>query len=741
MTDEASKYAKLAEEYDHSGKLYAAIYYYVTSSKKFFRHSSKGRSPRPTCLRSWLNGQVFKSEVQAAELLLAGIKSKEIDPSFVTKAEYYINRAEELKRFGLKYEHHKSEQQLALEKAEFFLKQALNEDEEANVQDAIDLYAQAVELCLMARKNTTNAELQKRLGHLAKRALDRAEDLKKLTPVNRKDNLLLVNQSKISQSFGNLAVEDESKGIENQHVCGSSKYSAEELEVIRITSVINGREYVPFMHVDLRERFAYPVSFSDKHGKLTLSDKQRQRFARWVRPEEIIDQPCIIHCVDSGSIKQTLISDCSFIASLAVSARYEIRFNKKLITNIIYPKHKNGDPAYNPCGKYMIKLHLNGISRKVGSLLSHEIIIDDYLPISQYGELLCSYSQRRNELWVSLLEKAYMKVMGGYDFPGSNSNIDLHALTGWIPDRIAIKSSTTEFDKDKVFDQIFDRYHKGDCLVTIATGQLSQNDQDRSGLVECHAYAMLDVRKLMGRKLFLLKNPWTHLRWKGNYSERDSTNWTEEMQRALSYKPLDAQQFDDERFCGKPRCFRNSAKTTIKDFFAILVDPAPFIDGTRINSPHYLCKMVIGVSEQSSYTLVISQFEKLTTIYYTLREVGEWKGCTAGGCYNNRQTYPRNPIYQLSLDGYSDENVLCIDLKGPKQYSIGFDVVPVNVKSGKAFDRKTSGAYRPGFCILRLDDVPAGTYNIVPTTFLPNQEGPFFLTFRASCSFYVNKVQ
>ena len=48
---------------------------------------------------------------------------------------------------------------------------------------------------------------------------------------------------------------------------------------------------------------------------------------------------------------------------------------------------------------------------------------------------------------------------------------------------------------------------------------------------------------------------------------------------------------------------------------------------------------------------------------------------------------------------------------------------------------------RSGFVILELENVPAGTYNLVPSTFHPRQEGPYFLTIQSPNLIKLKKIQ
>lgn len=82
--------------------------------------------------------------------------------------------------------------------------------------------------------------------------------------------------------------------------------------------------------------------------------------------------------------------------------------------------------------------------------------------------------------------------MGGYNFPGSNSSIDLNAITGWIPDRIDL--DTEAFDGERTLKNLAEKFNTGHVLITVATGDLTNEQTERCGLVNNHAYALLDIR-------------------------------------------------------------------------------------------------------------------------------------------------------------------------------------------------------------------------------------------------------
>lgn len=85
-------------------------------------------------------------------------------------------------------------------------------------------------------------------------------------------------------------------------------YTEEEKEVLRRTSNINNNCFLPFMDVDLSEKFQFAIPFEDRASELKLSSKQAAEFDCWVRPHEICSDPKLIvgDHVDCFSIKQTV---------------------------------------------------------------------------------------------------------------------------------------------------------------------------------------------------------------------------------------------------------------------------------------------------------------------------------------------------------------------------------------------------------------------------------------------------
>lgn len=72
---------------------------------------------------------------------------------------------------------------------------------------------------------------------------------------------------------------------------GTSNYAEEEKRVLFHSSHINDNEFVPFMNIDLTEKFRYAIPFTDKDGLPELAPKQKLDFARWCRPEELYSEP------------------------------------------------------------------------------------------------------------------------------------------------------------------------------------------------------------------------------------------------------------------------------------------------------------------------------------------------------------------------------------------------------------------------------------------------------------------
>lgn len=263
------------------------------------------------------------------------------------------------------------------------------------------------------------------------------------------------------------------------------------------------------------------LSNRDK-AELPLSDFQETVFDGWYRPQDALPPPSWfpgdrtnLNPVMVISRKMDLIqdasTDCSVVASLCAGVARVERGHPKVLPEVMHPYDTDSDhPKISPNGKYVVRLNFNGCYRKV--------VIDDRLPVSNTNRII-HVVDRHNPglLWPALLEKAYLKVRGGYDFPGSNSGTDLWILSGWVPEQVFLQSD--DLEPDRFWARISKAFGYGDVLITMGTGKMSSITERELGLASEHDYAVLDLREVDGQRLMLIKNPWCEgTSWRGRFN-------------------------------------------------------------------------------------------------------------------------------------------------------------------------------------------------------------------------------
>ncbi|KHO00880.1 Cysteine protease rim-13 [Metarhizium album ARSEF 1941] len=292
-----------------------------------------------------------------------------------------------------------------------------------------------------------------------------------------------------------------------------SPFESTSASILRLGSQLHGNDFPAWKEspgIDEFELLPGQDPFTDD-TEFSLSTNQIDNFAAWVRPPELFNliqqhdrttcEDAMMQVSDHSDLMQDITTDCSVVASL--SAAFNVLTGKHaVLSSILHPYDlANNKPRLSPSGKYVMKLNFNGCARKV--------IIDDRLPSSRTDRALFVVDKQNPFLlWPALLEKAYLKVRGGYDFPGSNSGTDLWVLIGWIPEQLFLQRE--DIDLENIWERIRAAHKSGDVVITLGTGRVSAEEEEVMGLIGEHDYAVenLDTSGF-GRRL-LIKNPWCH---------------------------------------------------------------------------------------------------------------------------------------------------------------------------------------------------------------------------------------
>lgn len=255
-------------------------------------------------------------------------------------------------------------------------------------------------------------------------------------------------------------------------------------KIIWLSSKMNGQLYPPCISysdtLDSFNNMLLPVTDvkSNLNDNLPLPESINAHY------EEVRNLNWSLDYNDLTNLCQDLLTNCSFVSSFLSL----VENRKDLLDDLISP--------HEDVSLFKCRFYFNGCPRLVA--------IDNTIPFVKDANRNLTINSMSNEnlYWPALVEKAYLKVLGGgYNFGGSNMAIDTFMLTSWIPEIIPIRNNNITN-----CDIIWDYYLSKKVLLGLGTGRLSTELSQNLNLISGHDYLLesFDPKE----NTIVLKNPW-----------------------------------------------------------------------------------------------------------------------------------------------------------------------------------------------------------------------------------------
>ncbi|CCD14925.1 unnamed protein product [Trypanosoma congolense IL3000] len=256
------------------------------------------------------------------------------------------------------------------------------------------------------------------------------------------------------------------------------------------------------------------LTFPPTQESLQTGTVTRMKVIPWERPSMFLSDENALQArlfrndINPNNIDEGELGDSWFTGALACVAEFPNRIRDMFR----HPRSLDEGKNERAIGAYRVTFNKGGWWVNV--------VVDDYLPCSGGQPIFARSYGDPLELWVSLAQKAYAKLYGGYGFLVVGD--PLHALqdiTGYPCSSFNTAFETAKLNGgEELFGHLlhYSQAHHHTILVTPTRNALQLQGStgeayERLGLLPGHVYKVLKVLSFAesGVFLLLLRNPWS----------------------------------------------------------------------------------------------------------------------------------------------------------------------------------------------------------------------------------------